>query len=44
MAIPANQPSGQDDETCSCDFVCPCLPGGDGGHAEQGFVHVCHGI
>jgi len=28
MAIPAWQVSGQYYETCSCDFVCPCLPGG----------------
>ena len=28
MATPAWQVSGQYYETCSCDFVCPCLPGG----------------
>ena len=28
MTIPAWQVSGQYYETCSCDFVCPCLPGG----------------
>jgi hypothetical protein len=28
MAIPTWQVSGQYYETCSCDFVCPCLPGG----------------
>jgi hypothetical protein len=28
MAIPAWQVSGQYYETCSCDFVCPCVPGG----------------
>ena len=28
MAAPAWQVSGQYYETCSCDFVCPCLPGG----------------
>src|SRR5687767_2388841 len=28
MAMPAWQVSGQYYETCSCDFVCPCLPGG----------------
>jgi hypothetical protein len=28
MAIPKWQVSGQYYETCSCDFVCPCLPGG----------------
>jgi hypothetical protein len=28
MAIPAWQVSGDYYETCSCDFVCPCLPGG----------------
>ena len=27
MATPAWQVSGQYYETCSCDFVCPCLPG-----------------
>jgi hypothetical protein len=27
MAMPAWQISGQYYETCSCDFVCPCLPG-----------------
>lgn len=27
MATPAWQISGQYYETCSCDFVCPCLPG-----------------
>src|SRR6266480_504198 len=26
MAIPSWQVSGQYYETCSCDFVCPCLP------------------
>ena len=28
MAAPAWQVSGQYYETCSCDFVCPCVPGG----------------
>jgi hypothetical protein len=28
MATPAWQVSGQYYETCSCDFVCPCAPGG----------------
>ena len=28
MAIPTWQVSGQYYETCSCDFVCPCLPAG----------------
>ncbi len=28
MATPAWNVSGQYYETCSCDFVCPCLPGG----------------
>ena len=28
MAIPTWQVSGQYYETCNCDFVCPCLPGG----------------
>ena len=28
MAQPAWHVSGQYYETCSCDFVCPCLPGG----------------
>src|SRR5437867_8594512 len=27
MAMPAWGLSGQYYETCSCDFVCPCLPG-----------------
>ena len=27
MAMPSWQVSGQYYETCSCDFVCPCLPG-----------------
>ena len=27
MAAPAWQVSGQYYETCSCDFVCPCVPG-----------------
>jgi len=27
MAMPAWRLSGQYYETCSCDFVCPCLPG-----------------
>src|SRR5689334_20968910 len=27
MATPAWNVSGQYYETCSCDFVCPCLPG-----------------
>ena len=28
MASPTWQVSGQYYETCSCDFVCPCVPGG----------------
>jgi hypothetical protein len=28
MATPAWQISGQYYETCSCDLICPCLPGG----------------
>lgn len=28
MATPAWQVSGDYYETCSCDFVCPCVPGG----------------
>jgi hypothetical protein len=28
MPTPTWQVSGQYYETCSCDFVCPCLPGG----------------
>ena len=28
MATPSWTVSGQYYETCSCDFVCPCLPGG----------------
>lgn len=28
MATPAWKVAGQYYETCSCDFVCPCLPGG----------------
>src|ERR1700752_3205758 len=28
MTIPKWQVSGQYYETCSCDFVCPCVPGG----------------
>ena len=28
MTIPSWQVSGQYYETCSCDFVCPCIPGG----------------
>ena len=28
MAAPGWQVSGQYYETCSCDFVCPCVPGG----------------
>jgi hypothetical protein len=28
MAAPAWSVSGQYYETCSCDFVCPCVPGG----------------
>src|SRR5205823_11342592 len=38
MAAPSWQVNGQYYETCSCDFVCPCVPGqmavmptGDGG-------------
>lgn len=27
MATPASKISGQYYETCSCDFICPCLPG-----------------
>ena len=28
MAIPVWKVSGQYYETCNCDFVCPCVPGG----------------
>lgn len=28
MALPSWHVNGQYYETCSCDFVCPCLPGG----------------
>jgi hypothetical protein len=28
MTIPKWQVSGQYYETCNCDFVCPCIPGG----------------
>lgn len=28
MSAPSWQISGQYYETCSCDFVCPCIPGG----------------
>ena len=28
MATPTWQANGQYYETCSCDFVCPCVPGG----------------
>ena len=28
MSTPSWQVSGQYYETCSCDFVCPCVPGG----------------
>ena len=28
MSIPTWKVSGQYYETCSCDFVCPCVPGG----------------
>ena len=44
MAIPTWQVSGQYYETCSCDFVCPCLPGGMAVNPSKGVVHVCHGI
>ena len=27
MATPSWQANGQYYETCSCDFVCPCIPG-----------------
>ena len=27
MAAPSWQVTGQYYETCSCDFVCPCVPG-----------------
>src|SRR5438045_2867119 len=27
MAVPAWKVSGQYYETCSCDFICPCVPG-----------------
>ncbi len=33
MATPTWQVSGQYYETCSCDFVCPCLPGRHDGTA-----------
>ena len=36
MAMPSWKVSGQYYETCSCDFVCPCILGADGGRTEQG--------
>lgn len=36
MAIPTWQVSGQYYETCSCDFVCPCIPGGLAVSPSQG--------
>jgi len=36
MATPAWQVSGQYYETCSCDYVCPCLPQGLGARPSKG--------
>lgn len=36
MATPSWQINGQYYETCSCDFVCPCLPGGMAVHPSKG--------
>ena len=36
MTTPAWQMTGQYYETCSCDFVCPCLPGGLAVQPTQG--------
>jgi len=36
MATPTWQVNGQYYETCSCDFVCPCAPGGLGVRPTKG--------
>lgn len=36
MATPAWQVSGKYYETCSCDYVCPCLPQGLGARPSKG--------
>lgn len=40
MAAPSWQVSGQYYETCSCDFVCSCVPGGLAVRPTQGFCTV----
>ena len=37
MATPSWQVTGQYYETCSCDFVCPCVPGQLAAKPTQGF-------
>ena len=44
MATPNWQVSGQYYETCSCDFLCPCVPGGLAVSPTKGLVHVRNGV
>jgi len=39
MTTPSWQVSGQYYETCNCDFVCPCVPGGLAVRPSKGFCH-----
>ena len=39
MATPDWNVSGQYYETCNCDFVCPCVPGGLAVRPTKGFCH-----
>jgi hypothetical protein len=40
MATPSWQVTGQYYETCSCDFVCPCVPGQLAVRPTKGFCIV----
>ena len=44
MTIPTWQVNGQYYETCNCDFVCPCLPGGLTVSPDQRIVRIRHGV
>ena len=43
MAAPSWNISGQYFETCSCDYVCPCILGQMAVRPDEGFVHIRDG-
>ena len=44
MATPSWKVTGQYHETCSCDFVCPCILGQMAVCPTKGCVHLRDGV